>query len=68
MGRVKLKEIVNLLDIIKTDKLHYKSKRKEVYNFSKYFLPIVFLRYINEQHLTLEDTDTDQEQGNFLLN
>ena len=29
-----LKEIVNLEDIIKTNKLHYKSKRRKVYNFN----------------------------------
>ena len=38
----KLKEIVNLQDIIKTDELHYKSKRRKIYNFNEYFLPIVF--------------------------
>ena len=37
-----LKEIVNLQDIIKTDKLNYKSKHRKVYNFSEYSLPIVF--------------------------
>ena len=29
--RVKLKETVNLQDIIKNDELHYKSKRRKVY-------------------------------------
>ena len=38
----KLNEIVNLQDIIKTDEPHYKSKRKKVYNFNEYYLPIVF--------------------------
>ena len=38
----KLKEIVNLQDIIKTDKLHYKSKRRKVYNYGEYSLLIVF--------------------------
>ena len=38
----KLKEIVELQAIIKTDVLHYKSKRRKFYNFSKYSLPIVF--------------------------
>ena len=37
----KLKEIVNLLNIIRTDALHYKSKRRNVYNFKEYSLPIV---------------------------
>ena len=29
----KLKEIIKLQDIIKTDDLHYKSKRTKIYNF-----------------------------------
>ena len=40
--RAKLKEIVNLQNIIKTDELNYKLKRRKIYNFSKYSLPIVF--------------------------
>ena len=38
----KLKEIVNLQNVIKTDKLHYKSKRRKIYSFNEYCLPIVF--------------------------
>ena len=38
----KLKEIVELQDIIKKDDLNYKSTRRKTYNFSKYSLPIVF--------------------------
>ena len=38
----KLKEIVNLQNVIKTDKLHYKSKRRKIYSFNKYCLPIFF--------------------------
>ena len=38
----KSKVILNLQDIIKTDGLYYKSKCKKVYNFSEYYLPIVF--------------------------
>ena len=38
----KLKEIVNLQDIIKTDNLRYKSKSRKVSNFSEYYLTIVF--------------------------
>ena len=41
-NRDKLKEIINLQNIIRMDKLHYKSKRGKVYNFSEYYLPIVF--------------------------
>ena len=40
--RAKLKEIVELQDIIKKDDLNYKSKCRKTYNFSKYSLPIVF--------------------------
>ena len=38
----KLKEIIKLQDIIKTDELYYKSKRRNIYSFSNYPLPIVF--------------------------
>ena len=41
----KLKEIVNLQDIIKTDNLHYKPKSGKVYNFSEYSFPIFLKRY-----------------------
>ena len=37
---VKLKEIVNLKDIIKKDNLNYKSKRGQTCNFGKYSSPI----------------------------
>ena len=40
--RDKLKEMVNLQHVIKTDELHYKPKRRKFYNFNKYSLPIVF--------------------------
>ena len=38
----KLKEIVELQDIIKKDNLSYKSKHGKTYNFGKYSLPIIF--------------------------
>ena len=38
----KLKEIVNLQDIIKKYNLRYKSKSKKVYNFNEFSFPIVF--------------------------
>ena len=38
----RLKEIVNLQDIIKKNGLHYKSKNRKVYSFNEYSLPIVF--------------------------
>ena len=58
--RFKLKKIINLQDVIKTDKLHYKSKRKKVYNFNYHSLPTVFLRDVPEGHLSLEDADDDR--------
>ena len=58
--RDKLKEIVNLQDIINTDELHYKSKRRKVYNFNEYPLPISFLRDIHVRLLSLEDADNEQ--------
>ena len=58
-----LKEIVELQDIIKKDVLNYKSKREKTYNFSKYSLPIVFLRNIHERHLSIEKAD--DKQSNF---
>ena len=39
--RAKLKEILNLQDIIKTGELLYKSKLGKVYNFNEYSLPNV---------------------------
>ena len=63
--RAKLKEIVNLQDIIKTDELNYKSKRRKVYNFSEYFLPIVLLIDIHEVYLILKYAD--DVQSNFQL-
>ena len=38
----KLKEIVNLQDIIKKYNLRYKSKSRKVYNFNGFSFPIVF--------------------------
>ena len=37
-----LKKIADFWDIIKSNRLHYKLKRGKVYNFSEYFLPIIF--------------------------
>ena len=54
--RDNLKEIVNLQDMIKTDKLHYKSKHRKVYNFNEY----CFLRDIHEEYLSLKDADDEE--------
>ena len=61
--RAKLKEIAELKDIFKKDDLNYKSKLGKTYNFSKYLLPIVFLRDIHEGHLSIEKAHN--KQSNF---
>ena len=38
-----LNKIIKLQDIIETSDLYYKSKRRKIYNFTKYSLPLVFL-------------------------
>ena len=38
----KLKEIIKLQGIIKTDDLYYQPKRRKIYIFAEYYLPIVF--------------------------
>ena len=58
-----LKEIVESQDIIKKNVLNYKSKQEKTNNFSKYSLPIVFLRNIHERHLSIEKAD--DKQSNF---
>ena len=42
---------------------NYKSKRGKTYNFSKYLLPIAFLRDIHGGHLSIEKADN--KQSNF---
>ena len=53
---------MQLQNNIKFDDLEYIAKRQKLYNFSKYFLFIVFLRKIHERSLQLEDTDKKQSQ------
>ena len=43
--RDKIKEIINMQDIIETDNLRYKLKSRKDFDFSKYSLSIVFKRY-----------------------
>ena len=59
---VRAKLICKIL-LIKRDELHYKSKRRKVYNFNEYSLPIAFQRDIHEGHLSIEDSD--DKQSNF---
>ena len=58
----KLKEIMQLKNNIKLDNLGYTTKRGKIYSFSKYTLPIVFLRDIHEGNLSLEDANKEQTQ------
>ena len=37
-----LEEIIKFQDIIKTDEQYYKSKRRKIYTFNEYLLPIAF--------------------------
>ena len=62
----KLKEIIKLQDIIKTDDLHYKSKYRKNYNFTEYALPIAFLGDIPGGYLSLKDAH--DEQMSLLIN
>ena len=61
--RAKLKEIVELQDIIKKYDLNYKLKYRKTYNFSKYSLLIVFSRDIHEGDLSIEGAGN--KQNNF---
>ena len=56
---VKLKKIVNLQDIIKTDNLRHKPRSRKVPNFSEYSL-CIYLRDIHEGYLSLKDADDEQ--------
>ena len=66
LGGARLKEIVNLQDIIKTDELHFEAKRRKVYNFNEYFIAYCFLRDKHEGHISLEDAH--DKQSNFDAN
>ena len=44
----KLKEIIKLQDIVKTDELYYKSTCRKIYNFSEYSLPIFYLFFLRD--------------------
>ena len=56
---------MQLQNNIKLDDLEYTAKRGKRYHFSKYYLPVVFLRAIHEGDLPLKDVD---EKQNLLLN
>ena len=54
---------MNCKILLKKGDLNYKSERGKTYNFSKYLLPIAFLRDIHEGHLSVEGADN--KQSNF---
>ena len=58
----KLKEIVQLQNKIKLDDLEYTTKRRKLYNFSRYTLPITFLRDMHEGNFSLKEVDEEQIQ------
>ena len=47
-------------NIIQTDELNYKSKRRKVHNFTEYSLPIASLRNIHEGYSSLDTADDEQ--------
>ena len=48
---------MQLQNNIKLNDLEYTSKRGKLYNFSKFFLPFVFLRDIHEGNLSPQDAN-----------
>ena len=46
---------------INTDQLYYKSKQKN-YNFTEYFLDIIFSKDIHEGYLSLKNVDDEQSK------
>ena len=57
----KLKEVVQLQDIIKSNELDCTLKDPKTYNFSKYALPIVF-ENIYKRKLTLEEDNNERSK------
>ena len=55
----KLKKIRKLQNKIKLDDLEYTAKRGKHYNFSKYLLPIISLRDIHKENLSLRDANVE---------
>ena len=57
-----LKKIIKLQNNLKLDDLEHTKNRGKHYNFSKYSLPIIFLRNIHKENLPLEDAIKEQSQ------
>ena len=65
----KLKEIKQLQSLIKLNELGYRTKKNgRNCDFSKYSLPVVFLRDIHEGVLEIKDPDKEQSKLSCLLN
>ena len=56
----KLKKIVQSQNNIKLGDLEYTTKRGKRYNFSRYSLPITFLRDIHEESFSSKNADEEQ--------
>ena len=56
----KLKKIVQSQNKIKLGDLEYTTKRGKRYNFSRYSLPIAFLRDIHEESFSSKNADEEQ--------
>ena len=50
---------MQLQNIVKLNELDYKANSAKNYNFSKYLVPIIFLRGIHKRNLTLKDADEE---------
>ena len=55
----KLKKIRKLQNKIKLDDLEYTAKRGKNYSFSKYLLPIISLRDMHKENLSLRDANVE---------
>ena len=57
--RNNLKEMNQLQNSIKLNKLDYKGTSVKIYNFSKISLPIINLRHIHIEILSIENADKE---------
>ena len=65
----KLKVIKQLQSLIKLNELGYRTKKSgRNFDFSKYSLPVVFLRDIHEGVLEIKDADKEQSKLSCILN
>ena len=57
-----LKEIIKLLDVIKTDDLHYKWNRRKNLYFYWIFFTYCFLRDLHKGYLSIKYADDEQSK------